>query len=141
MLKRTDMVILNDEEARAITQEHSLIRAGRRMQEFGPRIVIVKKGEHVAFIWSGASFFAIPAYPLERVVDPTGAGDSFAGGVMGHLASAGSIEEAQLRRAMIYGTVVASFNVEDFSLHRFRQIGREEIDRRYEEFLSFTAHP
>ncbi|MHC4932476.1 MAG: PfkB family carbohydrate kinase [Planctomycetota bacterium] len=139
LLKRVDMVILNDEEARAITQEHSLIRAGRRMLEFGPKAVVVKKGEHGAFLWSRDSFFAIPAYPVEQVVDPTGAGDSFAGGVMGYLASVGSTEPEQLKRAMVYGSVVASFNVEDFSLHRFQQIGRDEIDARYREFLSFTA--
>ena len=103
--------------------------------------MIVKKGEHGAFLWSRDFFFALPAYPLETVVDPTGAGDSFAGGVMGSLAAAGEVNEANLRRAMIYGAVIASYNVEDFSLQRMQQIDRADIDRRYEQFLSFTAHP
>jgi len=141
MLKRVHMVVLNDQEARAITQEHSLIAAGRKLLDFGPKIALVKKGEHGAFLWSEDSFYALPAYPLERVVDPTGAGDSFAGGVMGSLAASGAVSDQNLRRAMIYGSVVASFNVEDFSLRRFQQISREDIDQRYEEFLGFTAHP
>ncbi len=141
ILKRVDMLILNDQEARSITKEHSLIRAGRKLLDFGPDLVMVKKGEHGAFLWSKDFFYAIPAYPIEEVVDPTGAGDSFAGGVMGHLAQAGEVTPEQLRRAMIYGSVVASFNVEDFSLNRFRQIERHDIDARYQEFLGFIAHP
>ncbi len=141
MLRRVDMVILNDAEARAVTKEPFLIRAGRRMLELGPRIVMVKKGEHGAFLFSHNHFYAIPAYPLEHVVDPTGAGDSFAGGVMGYLAQAGEVDEEHLRRAMIYGSVMASFNVEDFSLNRFRRLTRAEIDARFDEFLRFTAHP
>ena len=116
-------------------------RLPARWRDKGPRIVIVKKGEHGAFLWSRDFFFALPAYPLETVVDPTGAGDSFAGGVMGSLAAAGEVNEANLRRAMIYGAVIASYNVEDFSLQRMQQIDRADIDRRYEQFLSFTAHP
>ncbi len=141
MLARVDMIILNDAEARAVTKEPFLIRAGRRLLEMGPRIVMVKKGEHGAFLFSREFFYAIPAYPLEHVVDPTGAGDSFAGGVMGYLAQAGEVDEEHLRRAMIYGSVLASFNVEDFSLNRFRRLTRPEIDTRFEEFLRFTAHP
>ena len=141
LLKRVDMIILNDQEARAITKEHQLIKAGRHLLDFGPRIVMVKKGEHGAFLWSRDFFYALPAYPLETIVDPTGAGDSFAGGVMGSLASAGQIDHEHLRRAMIYGSVVASFNVEDFSLGRIREITRQDIDARYMEFLHFTAHP
>ncbi|MHC4953935.1 MAG: PfkB family carbohydrate kinase [Planctomycetota bacterium] len=141
LLKRVDMAVCNDQEARAITQEHSLIRAGRKLIEMGPDIAIVKKGEHGAFLFSEGFFYAIPAYPLEQVTDPTGAGDSFAGGVMGWLAHADSIHLEHLRRAMIYGSVVASFNVEDFTLRRFRQINRDDVDARYSEFLEFTKHP
>ena len=140
-LKRVDILILNDQEARAITKEDSLITAGKKLLEYGPRYVIVKKGEHGAFLWSREFFYAIPAYPLETVVDPTGAGDSFAGGVMGYLASAGGVTPENLRRAMIYGSVVASFNVEDFSLKRFQEIDRSDVDARYEELLSFIARP
>ena len=140
-LKRVDMLILNDQEARSITKEHSLIAAGRKLLDFGPDLVMVKKGEHGAFLWSSDFFYAIPAYPIEEVVDPTGAGDSFAGGVMGYLAQAGEVNPDNLKQAMIYGSVVASFNVEDFSLNRFKQIERHDIDARYQEFLGFIAHP
>jgi len=140
-MKRVDMLICNDAEALALGEDHSLIRAGRKLLEKGPRIVIVKKGEHGAFLWSRDFFFALPAYPLETVVDPTGAGDSFAGGVMGSLAAAGEVNEKNLRRARIYGAVIASYNVEDFSLQRMQQIDRADIDRRYQQFLAFTAHP
>jgi len=142
LLKRVDMVICNDQEALSIAQDHSLIRAGRKLLEMGPRIALIKKGEHGAFLFGkDGYFYAIPAYPLEHATDPTGAGDSFAGGVMGWLASAGSTHPEHLKRAMIYGSVVASFNVEDFTLRRFRQIDRGDIDERYDEFLEFTAHP
>jgi sugar/nucleoside kinase (ribokinase family) len=141
LLPRVDMLICNDKEALALGEDHSLIRAGRKLLGKGPSVVIVKKGEHGAFLWSREFFYALPAYPLEHVVDPTGAGDSFAGGVMGSLASAGQVSERELRRAMIHGSVLASFNVEDFSLNRLRQITRTDIDARYREFLRFTAHP
>jgi sugar/nucleoside kinase (ribokinase family) len=141
LLRRVDMIILNDQEARAIAGDHSLIRAGRKLLDKGPKSVLVKKGEHGSFLWSRDLFYAIPAYPVEHVVDPTGAGDSFAGAVMGYLAQAASTTPEHLKRAMIYGSVVASFNVEDFSLRRFRQIRRADIDARYREFLGFTAHP
>ena len=142
LLKRVDMVVCNDQEALAIAQEHSLIKAGRKLLEMGPSIALVKKGEHGAFLFGkDGYFYAIPAYPLEHATDPTGAGDSFAGGVMGWLASQGSTHYEDLKRGLIYGSVVASFNVEDFTLRRFRQISRKDIDERYEEFLAFTAHP
>ncbi|MEM8885182.1 MAG: PfkB family carbohydrate kinase [Planctomycetota bacterium] len=142
LIKRVDMVICNDQEALAIAQDHSLIRAGRKLLEMGPKIAMVKKGEHGAFLFGPDDyFFAIPAYPLEHATDPTGAGDSFAGGVMGSITDADSTHPEQLRRAMIYGSVVASFNVEDFTLRRFRQITREQIDARYAEFLGFTGNP
>jgi len=141
LLGRVDMVVCNDQEARAITQEHSLIKAGRKLIEMGPSIALVKKGEHGAFLFSQDYFYAIPAYPIETVVDPTGAGDSFAGGVMGWLAHCDSTHPEQIKRAMIYGSVVASFNVEDFTLRRFRQISRDDIEGRYGEFLGFTSHP
>ena len=140
-LKRVDMLVCNDQEARALAEDHSLIRAGRKLLDMGPKAVVVKKGEHGAFLWTRNSFHAIPAYPLEDVVDPTGAGDSFAGGLLGSLAAAGSTDEPALRRAMIHGAIVASFTVEDFSLRRLRAITKKDIDARYEEFLSFTAHP
>jgi sugar/nucleoside kinase (ribokinase family) len=141
VLKRVDMLVCNDAEARAIAEDHSLIRAGRKLLDKGPKVVVVKKGEHGAFLWSKDFFHAIPAYPLEHVVDPTGAGDSFAGGLVGSLAASGKVDERSLRRAMIHGAIVASFTVEDFSLRRLRAIKRADLDARYEEFLGFTAHP
>jgi sugar/nucleoside kinase (ribokinase family) len=141
VLRRVDMVIVNDEEARAITGEKSLIKAGRELLNFGPSFVMVKKGEHGAFLWSRGFFFAAPAYPVDTVVDPTGAGDAFAGGVMGYLANAGIADEQHLRRAMIYGLVLASFCVEAFSLEGLEGIDRGDVDARYQEFLRFTAHP
>jgi len=141
VLRRVDMVILNDEEARAITGQSSLIKAGRELLNFGPSFVMVKKGEHGTFLWSRGFFFAAPAYPVDTVVDPTGAGDSFAGGVMGYLARAGIADEQHLRRAVIYGSVLASFCVEEFSLEGLKRISRAEVDARYQEFLRFTAHP
>ncbi|HEX5135855.1 MAG TPA: PfkB family carbohydrate kinase [Planctomycetota bacterium] len=141
VLKRVDMLVCNDQEARAIAEDHSLIRAGRKLLAKGPKVVVVKKGEHGAFLWGKGFFHAIPAYPLEHVVDPTGAGDSFAGGLVGSLAAAGKVDERSLRRAMIHGAIVASFTVEDFSLRRLRAIARRDVDARYEEFLGFTAHP
>ncbi len=141
LMQRVDMLVCNDAEALSISGEGSLIKAGRKLLEMGPRIVLVKKGEHGAFLFNREFFYAIPAYPVETVVDPTGAGDSFAGGVMGYLASAGLVSEEHMRRAMIYGGVVASFTVQDFSLEPLKGIAREDIDRRYQEFLRFTAHP
>ncbi len=141
LLQRVNMLFCNDLEALAISGEDSLIAAGRKLLEMGPDTVLLKKGEHGAFLFHREFFYAIPAYPIERVVDPTGAGDSFAGGVVGYLASVGEITESQMRRAMLYGSVIASFNVEDFSLGRLRSLAREEIDARYNEMLRFTAHP
>ncbi|MCK6458519.1 MAG: PfkB family carbohydrate kinase [Planctomycetes bacterium] len=141
VLKRVDMLVCNDAEARAIAEDHSLIRAGRKLLAKGPKVVVVKKGEHGAFLWGRDFFHAIPAYPLEHVVDPTGAGDSFAGGLVGSLAAEGKVDERSLRRAMIMGAIVASFTVEDFSLRRLRAITRADLDARYREFLAFTAHP
>jgi len=141
VLRRSDMAVLNDEEARELAGERSLIRAGRKLLDLGPSIVMVKKGEHGAFLWSRGFFFATPAYPVDEVVDPTGAGDAFAGGVLGYLADAGIADEEHLKRAMIYGNVLASYAVESFSLDRLREVDRKAIDRRYQEFLRFTAHP
>jgi sugar/nucleoside kinase (ribokinase family) len=141
LLPRVDMLICNDQEALAIGEDHNLIRAGRKIIEKGPKAVIVKKGEHGAFLWSQEDFFAIPAYPLETVTDPTGAGDCFAGGVMGYLTSVGTYDMDQLKRAMVHGSVVASFNVEDFSLQRLEQISRADIDNRFEEYIRFTSVP
>ena len=132
-LGEVDILILNDGEARLLTGEDNLIRAGRQILTYGPDRVVIKKGEHGAITLTDSTFFAAPAYPLESVSDPTGAGDSFAGGFLGYLASVGETSEAMIRKAIIYGTVVASFNVEDFSLNRQRRLTRSEIEDRYRQ--------
>src|SRR6478735_1742251 len=136
LLPRVDLLILNDSEARQMTKETSLIKAGRAIREMGARYVAVKKGEHGALLFEPDDFFSCGAYPLEDIHDPTGAGDTFAGGLAGYLAGQG-VEEVDfglLRRAVIYGSVLASFNVEAFSLERLRRLTKEEIDERYEMF-------
>ncbi|HEX3818528.1 MAG TPA: PfkB family carbohydrate kinase [Chthoniobacterales bacterium] len=136
LLPRVDLLILNDSEARQMTGETSLIRAGRAIRRAGPKYVAVKKGEHGALLFGPDEFFSCGAYPLEDIHDPTGAGDTFAGGVAGYLAgrSGGQVDFAQLRKALIYGSVLASFDVEAFSMDRMRSLTPNEIDERYEMF-------
>ncbi|MEW6354719.1 MAG: PfkB family carbohydrate kinase [Planctomycetota bacterium] len=136
LLKVVDGIVLNDGEARMLTGEPNLLRAARRIQALGPRLVVVKKGEHGAMLVSEDMVLALPAYPVETVKDPTGAGDSFAGGMMGYLAERGQVSDGSLKKALAYGTMCASFNVEDFSLNRFQQIERRDIDERLDEYLS-----
>jgi sugar/nucleoside kinase (ribokinase family) len=134
VLKRIDALILNDEEARQLTGESNLIRAARRLQAVGPRYIIIKKGEHGAILVTPKGFFLIPGFPTEHVKDPTGAGDSFAGGIMGYLARNRTVTEETLKKAIVYGTVIASFNVEDFSIQRLQNITLEDIEGRRREF-------
>ncbi|MBO0695454.1 MAG: sugar kinase [Verrucomicrobia bacterium] len=136
LLQRVDLLILNDSEAREITKQTSLIKAGRNIRKMGPRYVAIKKGEHGALLFGEPDqFFSCGAYPLENIHDPTGAGDTFAGGMAGYLA--GTVKKVHfddLRRAMIYGSVLASFCVEAFSLERLRTLTMDEIAKRYEMF-------
>lgn len=132
-IERVDILILNDSEARLLTGESNLILAAREILCYGPKRVIIKKGEHGAISVTESSYFSAPAYPVTEVIDPTGAGDSFAGGFMGYLASTDDISERSIRKAMIYGTVIASFNIEDFSVNRQRTVQFEEIEARYQE--------
>jgi sugar/nucleoside kinase (ribokinase family) len=135
LLPRVDLLILNESEAREITKETSLIRAGRQIRKMGPRYVAIKKGEHGALLFGEDEFFSCGAYPLEDIHDPTGAGDTFAGGIAGYLAgTVSSVHFTDLRKAMIYGSVLASFCVEAFSLERLRTLSLEEINERYEMF-------
>jgi sugar/nucleoside kinase (ribokinase family) len=137
-----DLVFMNDAEVRMFVEQPNLVRAARRLLGMGPRAVVTKQGEYGAALFAGDRFFSLPAYPLETVVDPTGAGDSFAGGFMGYLASrpaAAAGDEDDLRRAMTYGSVLASFNVEGFGTERMERLRRDEIEGRYEEFRSITA--
>jgi sugar/nucleoside kinase (ribokinase family) len=135
-----DCLMLNDAELRMLTEEPNLARAARAAMGMGPEVVVAKRGEHGAALFTGDGFFAIPGYLLEDVRDPTGAGDSFAGGFLGYLDAegAGQPSPEALRRAMAYGTVLASFNVEDFGTERVARLTREEIEQRYEALRRLT---
>jgi len=134
LLKRIDGLVMNDAEARLLSRSENLVAAGHAIREMGPRFVVIKKGEHGAMFFSKHETYVLPAYPTARVVDPTGAGDSFAGGMMGYLAEQGNFEPKTLKEAMAYGILVASFTVEDFSLDRLKNIERADLERRMEEY-------
>lgn len=134
LLTKIDGLVLNDMEAKMLTGEENLVRAGHEVRKLGPKFVILKKGEHGAMFFSEHETYVLPAYPTENVVDPTGAGDSFAGGMLGYLAEQDNFEPKTLKEAMAYGTVTASFNVEDFSLDRMKRVTRDDIDQRLSEY-------
>jgi sugar/nucleoside kinase (ribokinase family) len=138
VVSSVDVVIINDAEARRLAGEANLIRAARRILSWGPRAIVVKRGEYGAAMFTPDTYFAIPAYPLESVFDPTGAGDTFAGGFMGYLASHEQVDDATLRRAIIFGSVMASFNVEEFGTERVRRLTHEEINQRFRDFKRMT---
>jgi sugar/nucleoside kinase (ribokinase family) len=140
LLKRLDGLVLNDSEAKLLTDDENLVRAGHKVLDMGLKFVVIKKGEHGAMFFSRNETYVLPAYPTPNVVDPTGAGDSFAGGMMGYLAEKQDTSPQTLKEALAHGIVVASFNVEDFSLDRMRQIKRSDLDERmkaYRRMLSF----
>ena len=139
LLGRVDLITLNDGEARQLTEQTNLVQAARWILARGPKYVLIKKGEHGAFMFTKDSVFFAPAYPLESVFDPTGAGDSFAGGFIGHLAATGEITERAMRRAVVVGSAMGSFAVEKFSIARLLEITREDIDRRVQEFRQLVA--
>ncbi|HEX5178451.1 MAG TPA: PfkB family carbohydrate kinase [Gemmatimonadaceae bacterium] len=134
LLGHVDLVTLNDAEARQLTEEANLVKAARWIQSHGPKTVIIKKGEHGALMFGPRSVFFSPAFPLENVFDPTGAGDSFAGGFIGYLARCGTVTDTNLRRAVVYGSAMGSFAVERFSITRFLEIGEDDIAARVQEF-------
>jgi len=138
LLDKVDIILLNDSEARQFTGEANLMRAARIIISFGPRAVIIKKGEHGVIYFSKDSHFIAPAYLLETVYDPTGAGDTFAGGMIGFLSKAGRITEANIRKSIIYGSILASFAVEDFSVDRMLEISMGDIEARYRHFREIT---
>jgi len=133
-IKRVDALVLNDAEARQLTGMANLITAGRRLLELGPQYVIIKKGEHGSLMFSARTHFSAPSYPLEDLRDPTGAGDSFAGGMIGYLSSQNKTDEGTIRKAMIYGSAVASFCAEGFSVERLVSISKKEVKERYGVF-------
>jgi len=138
VLRRIDMLVINELEVRLLTGVRSVLAGARRIQQMGPKNVVVKRGAYGSFALFGEDIFIAPAYPTLDVMDPTGAGDSFAGGMMGYIASCGDLSPETLRMGIIYGTLVASFNVEGFSIHKLEQITREQVDNRLEEFREMT---
>jgi sugar/nucleoside kinase (ribokinase family) len=138
-LKFTQILMVNDDEARQLTGEHNLFRAAKHIFAMGPRTLVIKRGEHGALLVHNRFIFSVPAFPLEEVCDPTGAGDSFAGGFMGYLAGAGRVSDETLRRAMVYGSVLGSFAVESFGVERLTRLKRSEITRRAHLFSKLTS--
>ena len=138
LLPKVDLVLLNDQEARALTGNTNLAMAGKELIRQGPRMVLIKKGEHGVLFFGKDFTFSTPAYLLESIKDPTGAGDTFAGGFLGYLSKQRRIEDTAIRKAIIYGSVMASFAVEDFSLNRLLCLTQKEIQKRFNEFKTFT---
>jgi sugar/nucleoside kinase (ribokinase family) len=138
VIERVDIFIINEGEARQLSGEANLIKAARKLLGFGVKTLIVKRGEYGVLMFNRSSVFSAPAYPLEEVFDPTGAGDTFAGGFMGYLAKTGDSSEEGIRQAIIFGSVMASFNVEDFSLNRLKSLDYREIEERYRSFKAMT---
>ena len=138
ILREVDLVIINEAEVRQFTLESNLVKACRQILDLGPSTLVVKRGEYGVLMITKEAIFAAPAYPLENVFDPTGAGDTFAGGFLGYLASRREVHDRELRRAIIFGSVLASFTVEKFSLDRLREISLREIHERYQDFRALT---
>lgn len=138
VISRVDVITINDEEARQLTKEHSLVRAARKISEMGPEYVVIKKGEHGALLFHDDQIFFAPALPLEDVFDPTGAGDTFAGGFIGHLAQTKNISFTNMKNAVIYGSSLASFCVEKFGTERMETLTEDEIETRMKEFKKLT---
>jgi sugar/nucleoside kinase (ribokinase family) len=138
-LERTDILFANDEEAKLLARESNLVRAGLRLVRSGPSLVVVKKGEHGVLVFGKGFVFGVPARPCEIVVDPTGAGDSFAGGFLGHLDRVPKITRKEFRRATVFGSVIASFAIEDFGIERFKTLSGGQIDERFREFKKLVS--
>ena len=135
LLKRVDIYVANDQESRELSGESNLIKAAKRLSSLGPKMVLIKKGEHgVLFYAAGGLIFSLPAHPVDKVIDPTGAGDTFAGGFMGYLAKVGRIDSLTIKKALAYGTVAASFNVEDFGLSRTSKLAAGDLEKRLIKF-------
>lgn len=137
-LKEVDILMINDGEARELASEFNLVKVAKKILALGPKILVIKRGEYGALMFNGQTMFAAPAFPLETIFDPTGAGDSFAGGFMGYLSKNGEVNDVTIRQAVIYGSAMASFNVEAFSLDRIRSLKADDISSRYKEFKALT---
>ena len=139
LLKKIDGLVLNDAEAKLLAEDENLVRAGHAIRAMGPKFVVIKKGEHGAMFFSEHETYVMPAFPTEKVLDPTGAGDSFAGGMMGHLAALGRFDPQALKEALAYGTVTASFTVEDFSLDKLEKLDRSMVDQRFKDYRQMLS--
>lgn len=139
LMKQVNLFVLNDGEARMLSGEKNLIKAAKRLRKMGPELIVIKKGEHGVLFYSDSFMFSFPAYPVEEVVDPTGAGDTFAGGVMGYLSKVKKVNEKTLRRAVIYGTTLASFNVEGFGMAKTAGLTMAKVDQRMKNLVKFMA--
>lgn len=137
-LAHVDILVINEAEVRQLAQEPNLVKASRAVLAMGPKTLVVKRGEYGVLVFSEHSIFSAPAYPLEEVFDPTGAGDTFAGGFMGYLASTNNLSETTIRKATVFGSVMASFTVEDFSLNRLRSLSWDDVAYRFRRFQSLT---
>lgn len=137
LMKKVNLFVANDGEARSLTGEHNLVRAAKALRRLGPELIVVKKGEHGVLFYCDRFMFSFPAYPVEEVVDPTGAGDTFAGGLMGYLSRAKKLGEKELRRAVLYATTVASFNVEDFGMNKTSALTPARVRARMKQLLEF----
>ncbi len=138
VIKRIDVITINDEEARQLTNEYSLVKAAQKIHTMGPQYVVIKKGEHGALLFHHGNVFFAPALPLEEVFDPTGAGDTFAGGFVGYLAATGDISFESMKKAVIHGSNLASFSVEKFGTERMESLKRDEVDKRLHQFKTLT---
>ena len=139
LIQRIDGLVLNDSEAKLLTGKENLVEAGQAVLDLGAKFCVLKKGEHGAMYFGKDECYVLPAFPTDQVLDPTGAGDSFAGGMMGYLASQDATDPVSIKRALVYGTLVASYNVEDFSLDRMKQIEREALDQRFGQYKQMLS--
>lgn len=139
LMKMVHLFVANDSEARALSGENNLIMAARRLRAMGPRMIVIKKGEHGVLFYSDQMMFSFPAYPVDKVVDPTGAGDTFAGGLMGYLSKAGRTDDKTLRKALLYATTVASFNVQGFGMAKTASLSMREVEERMKVLLKYSA--
>ncbi len=137
-LKEVDIYVANDQEARDLSGETNLLKAARALRALGPKMILIKKGEHGVILYSDALTFCLPAYPLDKVVDPTGAGDTFAGGFMGYLTRVKKINAVNLKKALVYGTIAASYNVEDFGVEKTARLSLKDLNKRMNEFRRIT---
>jgi len=137
LLKEVDIFVANDQEARALSGEHNLVAAAKKLLSFGPKMILIKKGEHGVFFYSKNHIFSLPAYPTDKVIDPTGAGDTFAGGFMGYLSKVKKINASNIRKALAYGTVAASFNVEGFGTEVTSRLKLKDLNQRLNKFKKY----